>query len=228
MDSPSLSSYFDVLHKSALMLTSETETLSSASMAVYYVNSAFLDIIGHSQRDSPTDGTNFVGNKFLSILQSYCISPSISRFARWLDDIIQAPNSVQLKSRFRGLKNTETSFVEIEWNGVVVEGKYVVLTGRTFGTAQFSAVPTVPQLGPRQKVRSPDTIEEEDEGSYIRANAPSVSSADSKTSRIHRKLTREISPTTPTTGLSRMSSLTDDQSTQETYTWRNNEKVCPT
>jgi len=156
MEDLALSKYLDIIPLPALVFTSEGETLATNSLRVCYVNKAFLRTIGDSpERDEEPYGISYpppteeLLDNFLSILQVQCINPSASHFLAWVNDIAQAPHELhQLKTRFKGFTLAEDGelveptpqFVDIEWNAVVMDNKFIVLSGRRVGTVQFSPI----------------------------------------------------------------------------------------
>jgi len=156
MEDLALSKYLDIISLPALVFTSEGQTIATNSLRVCYVNKAFLDTIGDSPlQDEEPYGMSYpppteqLLDNFLSILQVQCINPSASHFLAWVNEVAQAPREMhQLKTRFKGftvandgeLIEPTPQFVDIEWNAVVMDSKFIVLSGRRVGTVQFSPI----------------------------------------------------------------------------------------
>jgi hypothetical protein len=244
MESLRLQTYLDLIPLSAIILTTEHHTLSSDSLKLSYINTVFLDIIDDGQRENDHFEMEAAGrmpqHSIMSILQERCINPSPYRFMQWIEAVTLAPNSTHLlKTRFKGFtprKNHHShaertpQLVDIEWNAVVMHKKYIVLTGRTTGTVQYSSSVSSELL--EFDVRSPPPIEEGLDSFVVPVNitAASSSSASSGGSRSRRtKAKREVSSITTLSEGSRMSSFTEqDDSREQVDKWHNNEKVFST
>jgi hypothetical protein len=255
----SLSNYFDLVPQAAVIFTSEGGFLSAESLYVCYVNRAFLDSIGDSPLVDPAEqevppelfatsnNHSVPPPDFMSILQTQCINPSASQFIQWVNGVAQEPQIVHhLKTRFKGftvakeevVSERTPQFVDIEWNAVIMEKKFIVLTGRRTGTVQFSAVQ--PQTEP---ILSSDltgsAIAEEDEQETKETDRPpqpvsarSSSSSNSSNARRPRRSgkVRQSSSTT-LSDQSRIGSLREGSDTSEEgegRKWRHTEKVWAT
>jgi hypothetical protein len=231
-----------------MILTLEGETVTPDTLKVLYVNKVFLAILEDSHRTEeetfnsvPRDPVIEIAGNLVSLLQERWVTPSSTRFTEWIERVMNAPNSIHyLKTRVQGFTPTKIDtgdrsphFVDIEWNAVVMQKKFIVLTGRTTGTVQFSTTPTTKESEPFGYGIVPPPIEEEElEGPIVSsssapATASSTSSSDSIKSRL--KPMRAISSTTQSTSeRTRRSSFADDVAVSTASsgdTWRNNEKV---
>jgi hypothetical protein len=248
MESLRLESYLDLLPLSAMILTLEGETVTPDTLKVSYVNKVFLEIVEDSHwteeerfNSVPPDPITGIGGNFVLLLQEQFVTPSSTRFLEWIEKVMNAPNSIHyLKTRVQGFTPTKIDatdrsphFVDIEWNAVIMQKKFIVLTGRTTGTVQFSTTPTTKEsehLG--YGIMSPPIEEEELEGPILSsANAPATASSTSSSDSIksRRKPNRAVSSTTQSTSeRTRRSSFADDTvvpTASSGDTWRNNEKV---
>jgi len=252
----SLSKYFDLVPQAAVIFTSEGGSLSADSLNVCYVNRAFLDSIGDSQLVDPVEqelppqispGSNNHSEPppdFMSILQAQCINPSASQFIQWVNGVAQEPQIVHhLKTRFKGftvakeeyVSERTPQFVDIEWNAVVMEKRFIVLTGRRTGTVQFSAVQPQTEPGLLSDLSGSAIAEEDEEETQendhppqpVSARSPSSSSS-SNARRTRRSGTVRHSSSTTVSDRSRIASLKDGSDTSEEAEgrkWRHTEKV---
>jgi hypothetical protein len=244
MESPdlSLSAYLDGFPEPALILEWGQDIDSYIdSFKVCYVNRAFNDVVGVRgsvdeqsplrpvDRQSAAIGTSF--NEF--VLQDTCISPSSARFTDWLKGIIRAPNELHfLESRFQFRGYTldgPPPFLDIDWTGLVVKGKFVVLTGRTV----TSRTSTLSQSLPENDVANPVPIENTAIVSPVSPNTDTPERKSPSPQRASRTSSKDIrtsprttssSPTSDRPYLQMRNSFTQDESTPLS-TWRNNEKV---
>ena len=258
----SLSTYFDLVPQAAMIFTSESGSLSADSLQVCYVNRAFLESIGDSPlvdpedeevppelSPPPTDNHTEVPSNFMSILQTQCINPSASQFIQWVNGVAQEPQIVHhLKTRFNGFtvakeeyeSERTPQFVDIEWNAVVMEKKFIVLSGRRTGAVQFSAVQPQTDLslsadlaGSAIEEADEDDREEEPQENHHSAkpiSSRSSSSTNSSSARRPRRTgTARHSSSTTLSERSRIGSLKDgsDNTSEETEgrKWRHTEKV---
>jgi hypothetical protein len=221
-------------------------------LKVAYVNNVFLEIIedGHRSEEEPSD----VAENFISILQERCINPPLSRFIKWIEGVAQAPESMHhLKTRFKGFTPTTEGpitgsamqFIDIEWNAVIMEKRFIVLTGRTTGTVQFvtslsspSELATPSLVG--SGIPSPPVGEVLEGGMTVPTNTDppppvpmSPSSSSSRGSKYRRKKAiRTISSNSTGSERSRMSSVTELEELEGATgygvdTWQTKEKVFP-
>jgi hypothetical protein len=250
MESPdlSLSAYLDVYPEPALILEWGPDTVSYIdSFKVCYANTAFNDILGvrgsldeqsaprPDERQSEAIRTSF--NEFL--LQETCISPSPERFMDWLKGIVRAPNDLHfLESRFQFRRDSHCNtldgplpFLAIEWNGIVIKGMFVVLTGRTITSR--TTTPSQQSL-PESDVANLVPIEETAVVS-LNTDTPERKPPSSPPQRVSRTSSKDIrtssrtTPSSPTSDrpyLQMRNSFTQDESVPLS-TWRNNEKVTP-
>jgi hypothetical protein len=230
----------------AMIFTSETSSLSTDSLTVCYVNKMFKDSIGDtplSDRESSifheSENNTAVPPNFTSILQAQCINPSASHFTQWVNQVASEPDTTHvLKTRFKGFATpkdpsiTEKTpqFIDIEWNAILMENKFIVLTGRRTGTVQFS---TNAPSDPSSNESGSDVIEEEEEVTpptrVPEIARSSSSSSGSNSTRFHRKRTsRGISSRTSVSDRSRMELVKEEGILgYQGDTWRHIEKVIP-
>jgi hypothetical protein len=256
IESLCLSKYLDLLPQPAMIFTYENESLNADTLAVRYANQVFLQSIGDStliEEDpvilghDPSRATS-IAPDFMSILQTQCINPSASRFLLWINGVAQEPKNVHhLKTRFKGFfvpKDSHVSerkpqLVDIEWNAIVMENKFIVLTGRRTGTLQFSSVSS-PSEPPHRELSHPETVEEEDEEDSVdieaaptteETTATSSSSSGSSNRLYRKKAKRAISSTTTQSDRNRTKSKSKSRNKEsrgyEGDTWRHNVKVVP-
>jgi len=252
----SLSKYFDLIPQAAVIFTSKDGSLSADSLNVCYVNRAFLDSIGDSplvdpvEQAVPPELSPAANNhseappNFMSILQTQCINPSASQFIQWVNGVAQEPQIVHhLKTRFKGftvakeeyVSERTPQFVDIEWNAVIMEKKFIVLTGRRTGTVQFSAVQ--PQTEPilPNDLSGSAIAEDDEEDTEETHHSPqpvsarsSSSSSGSNARRTRRSGTARQSSSTTLSDRSRIGSMKDGSDTSEEgehRKWRHTEKV---
>lgn len=248
-----LSSYLDVLPHPALVFTFNGSNITADSLEVYYANQAVWETIGQQPISNEETFTNnrdniphLVARDFKTLLHAQLLNPLTGQFIQWLNDITQHSKLINhLKTRFRGYGTLKESpveertpqLVDIEWNGVFMEKKYIVLTGRRTGIVQFSAVSAdnTPDISTGQL---PSPIDEEDEETqdirlpahYTSKSASSSSSNGSSAPKSRRKAPKRAisSATTLSSGSrGRLSSYGDgdDGNDIEIDPWRNEEKV---
>jgi hypothetical protein len=258
VDSLCLTKYLDLLSQPAMIFTYENGSLNADTLAVRYANEVFLESIGDSPlmdeedpvvlEHDPSRSTG-IAPDFMSILQTQCINPSSSRFFLWINSVAQEPKNVHhLKTRFKGffkpkdshISERKPQLVDIEWNAVVMENKFIVLTGRRTGTLQFSSS-TSPYLdSPHQESSHPETVGEEDEVDSVDTEAAPAneettatsSSSSSSSNRLRRKKPkRAISSTTTQSDGNRtktkLKSRNKESRGYEGDTWQHNAKVVP-
>ena len=139
-----LEDFLEIFPKSALIITlQEREVLSRAdSIKVCYANPSFLNIIGHDYGDEED-----VHDSLTSMLKTKCVHPSMSRFIKWIDTVLQKPTSGHgLRTSFEmseiageGPPAAHRRIVDIKWKAIVLQKKYVVLTGKTTGASSYFA-----------------------------------------------------------------------------------------
>ena len=130
-----LENFLDVCPKPALVLKS---LLSGDSPEVCYANRAFLEIIGDDFWGMDTS------DNLTSLLQAKCVHPTMPRFIKWIESTLQNPSGGRsLRTSFEGNEVAENGpasshrkIVDIEWEAVVLQ-TYIVLTGKTTGTAAY-------------------------------------------------------------------------------------------
>lgn len=264
LDSLCLSKYLDLLPQPAMIFTYENGSLNADTLAVAYANQVFLDSIGDSpliedeepialERD-PSRATGIAAD-FMTILQTQCINPSASQFFHWVNGVTQGPKTVHhLKTRFKGffiphgghISERKRQLVDIEWNGIVMENRFIVLTGRRTGTVKFSSDAPPSLDPPPRRMSHPDTVEEEEEREVVTvepettalseettATSSSSSNSSNPTRKGRKKTKRAISSTTTQSDQSRTKSKTKSKSRNhesrgyEGDTWRHNAKVVP-
>lgn len=234
MEILSLSSYLEVLGQPALVLTSTAfDGPVSESLSPCYMNPVFRELInltGDGSRDAWTNR----GAQFKSILQARCVVPTSSQFLEWIQEFKEANVNV-LKSIFRRPNcseerrhhDTGPEFVDLEWNGAMVQDKYIVLIGRYLGAPSFfSTTPTSSEPDSLRFVSDPPPVEQK--GHY---ETPTATCSRSTMSAIHipngSPKVRRTSRNSVPKPLSRLSSF-EEQSVNTTslgYTWQSHEKV---
>jgi hypothetical protein len=243
MEMLSLSKYFDVIPQSAMIFTIENQTLLADPPKVCYVNQAFLNNIGESplseaelfEMGLQEPRTRLVPDDFMSMLEVQCINPSAAQFLQWIKGVVQKPNKINnLKTRFKGftlpqdsyLSDRTTQFVDIEWNAVVMEKKFIILTGRRTGTVQFSTVTphTEPSVQSNMRHMSIDEVEEPEEFVPLLVRTATSPSSSSSGNMRHPNSTRFSSSTTPSK-TSRSFSDGDEATDYECDKWQHTEKV---
>jgi hypothetical protein len=247
----SLTSYFHHIPQPVIILTSENEILSPDSLILYYANPVFREIVGsiavgaqHTPElssEGPHSSSGSANTRIVEILQAQCISPSTPKFMQWIDNITKKLKSTHiLKSRFRGLTTAADDYeyehrqgiIDIHWHGLVMQKRFVVLTGWTSGYIRTTEISpdglVLSQKGSPQDERE-GTVEDYSPKDSPKAPRSSISS-DSEVSPERRKEgTRTLSPVS-LPRRSRLSSFAEpdtDRVSSEGYTWRSNEKVCP-
>lgn len=172
-----LAEFLDVLPKSALILSSQGQQLSGESLKVCYANRAFLDIIGddlgESDPDSDSDPELAVeGGSLTSMLKAKCVHPTMSRFIKWIDTVLQNPGAGHgLRTSFQGNEvagegpaAAHRKIVDIKWKAVVLKNSYVILTGKTTGAASYftggvAHRPSLLRMPSQTSLHSQDTTE---------------------------------------------------------------------
>jgi hypothetical protein len=253
----SLSAYFDVLPEPALILECSRETISDVeSFKVCYVNRAFNDPVGVRSSAHKRSSLGAVGQEKVvigtifneSVFQETCITPSPALFMDWVKGIIQAPNDLHfLQSRFKVRGYTQTNnaldgpppFLDIDWNGLVIKGRFVVLTGRTNTTVMSRTGTVSPESLPQRDTANPVPVDVV--GAIVSpispdTDTPKRKSPSSPPRRVSRTSSKDIKTPSPRTTSSSPSSdrphlqmrnsFTLDES-PSLSTWRNNEKVIP-
>lgn len=241
MHSLYLSRYFDLIPQSAIIFITDNQSASPDSLTVCYVNRVFLDSIGDTTliedeefEMAPIERhTAGVPDNFMSILQTQCINPSASHFIQWINEVAQKPENVHnLKTRFKGFtvpKDSHASertpqFVDIEWNAVVMENKFIVLTGRRNGTVQFSS-PSLPSEPTLLNNLRRISIDEEDTEDLVPSVCVATSSSSSGSGRGRRTSTTRLSSSTTLSERSRSSNESDDTLDYEGHKWQHTERV---
>jgi hypothetical protein len=244
-----LSCYLDFLPQPAIILSFSGPAITAESLEVRYVNDVVWETIGEQQHPDPEDlvhGSQHVAppssRDFKDVLHAQLINPSTAHFIQWLNEVTQlSKTSTLLKARFKGytapkdtfVTDRAPQFVDIEWNAVFMEKRFIILTGRRTGTLQFaSSTSPEPTSDPITALPSPIDEEEEetdDSKPSIHKSAPSSSSSDSAGPvRVRRKLPkRAISSTTSTSDRSRRSALrwAEEDKPTEVDPWKNDSKV---
>jgi hypothetical protein len=137
-----LKHYLDICPKPALVLVSNRQPSLEDSFNVCYSNRAFLDVVSDDETLPAVHGFDQEASDNLSsILQSKCVHPTTSQLVEWVDTVLQNPDVPHnLLTTFRENKSTtqgtdvsHRTFVEIEWDAVVLQKTYIVLTGKTTG-----------------------------------------------------------------------------------------------
>jgi hypothetical protein len=137
-----LKDFLDVYPDPALVLkSSRTRLLAEDSLNVCYANAAFLDIIGDGLGRYGTESPD----SLTALLKDKCVHPAMSRFVKWIDTVLQNPDSGHnLRTSFQGNEvigsgpvATHQKIVGIDWEAVVLRKTYIVLTGKTTGTTMY-------------------------------------------------------------------------------------------
>jgi hypothetical protein len=142
-----LEEYLEVCPKPALVLVSNRRPSPGASLKVCYSNRAFFEILGDNENfPAVNDVDEEDSDNLSSILQRKCVHPTTSQFVKWIDAVVQNPGASQdslltsFETTFEASKSTtpeadtsQRTFVEIEWDAVVLQKKYILLTGKTVG-----------------------------------------------------------------------------------------------
>ena len=166
-----LKDFLDVFPKSALILTPQSQQLSGDSFKVCYANQAFLDIIG----DEVGGPKLAEENSLTSILKAKCIHPTMSRFIKWIDSVLQNPRAGHgLRTSFQGSEivgegpaTAHRKIVYIKWKALVLKETYVILTGKTTGSSSYftggkgpvASRPSVLRMPAQMSTHSIDSIE---------------------------------------------------------------------
>lgn len=251
MDSDSLvlSKYLDLLPQPAMIFTYAGQ---EHSLSVCYVNKSFLESIGDSPLEEDSDALIIGHNEtpvprdYMTVLQTQCINPSADHFTQWIHGVTHKPEKMHhLKTRFKGFTMSQHSqisdriptVVDIEWNAAVMDGKFIILTGRRIGTVKFAhALPPPMEPVVQRDFASPAIIEEEGEEYSQTSEEPqsysegvttsSSSSNDSNPRRGRLRKHQPISSTIPINERTRVGSGSENGTlTNEIDTWRLSEKV---
>lgn len=252
MESLSLSSYFDIFPQPAVILElTQDSSLTVDSFQVCYVNRWFVSLIGLnglSNQPPAARGMEFEEERSLlgadfneAVLQRSCLSPTPTQFMDWIKGISHTPDELHfLKSRFSlpdlnklsPASDQSETVVDVEWNGLAMKGKYVILTGRTSShkpPSASSTASTSPELLPGQDVRSSDPLDN-NPGCASNPESPTTSTTNPTRQRVSRSSSRDVKSTSPitTSPVIRPRLTTRNSFPVEdgpTSTWRNNEKV---
>jgi hypothetical protein len=246
-----LSKYLDLLPQPAMIFTYESDP---DHLAMCYANKCFLDSIGESPLEEDSEALIVGHNEppvgaprsYMGILQNQCINPSATQFTQWINEVTRKPEKKHhLKTRFKGFSIPKDSsisertpkVVDIEWNAAVMEGRFVVLTGRRTGTVKFSptSTPPIEQVIQRDFETSPTIVEETEEEASQTSEEPqsnseafATSSASSNESNpLRGRRRRHRNSITPSSGRTRVGSATENGSRfgDEIDTWKLTEKV---
>jgi len=249
-----LSTYLDLLPQPAIIFTFNGPTITADSLKVCYVNDLVWEVIGEQQNPEREEFVHTtqtfppgVSRDFKLLLHAQLHTPSTPTFVEWLNEVRQQSKLTNhLKTRFKGyfapkettILDRAPQFVDIEWNAVLMEKKYIVLIGKRTGTVQFSSSPSPEPNSADIAAKLPSPIDEDDEDdkddpkptTHKSGSSSSISSSSSapvRTRRKHRK--RHNSSTATTTNSSRgvPSSFTDEDGSDEVDPWRNDSKVEP-
>ena len=247
----SLSKYLDLLLQPAMIFTYTGE---EHALSVCYVNKNFLETIGDSPLEEDSDALIIGHNEtpvrrdYMTILQTQCIDPSAAHFTQWINAVTHKPDKMHhLKTRFKGFTMAQDSqisertptVVDIEWNAAVMDGKFIILTGRRIGAVKFSPTSTPPVESVVQRDFASSTIfEEEGEDnsqtseetqSYSEGIITSSSSSnESNPRRGRRRKHQPISSMIPISERTRVGSGSENGRLEnEIDTWRLSEKVHP-
>lgn len=246
----SLTKYLDMLPQPAMIFTYTGE---EHALSVCYVNKNFLDSIGDSPLEEDSDALIIGHNEtpvprdYMTILQTQCINPSAAHFTQWINGVTHKPEKMHhLKTRFKGftmsldsqISERTPTVVDIEWNAAVMDGKFIILTGRRIGTVKFAArsPPPVESVVQRDFASSSTIIEEEGEDNSQTSEEPqsysegittsSSSSNESNPRRGRRRKHQPISSTIPIGERTRVGSDSENGSLgNEIDTWQLSEKV---
>jgi hypothetical protein len=182
-----LHDFLDVLPKSALIIRSRP---SGDSLTVCYANQTFLDIVGHDSADSDLGTGIDVSNSLTSMLRTKCVRPTMSRFIKWIDTVLQNSSGGHgLRTSFEvnenvgeGPPTAHRKIVDIKWKARVLKSTYVILTGKVTGTASYftggaSTRPTRPSLLRMRSDTSHNSNESNESPSVIRAISPILPSS---------------------------------------------------
>jgi hypothetical protein len=242
MEEIGLTAYLDVLGQPAVVLTSPVaatiELCEPKALVTCYVNERFRELVAMTAEGLGAIATSsLVGIGFVSILQDHSAPPSTSLFLEWIDETKHSVegNSRFFKSVFRqsdshegasSVQGRPTDFVHIEWNGAVVQEKYIVLIGRYTDTDKRSS--QLPNTKIKHLVLDPSPIEE------IRSSTTSSETDISPSSSPLANGSPNGSPKNPrgrlnsmAKPLARLGSFEEhsSRSTPSGYTWQNQEKV---
>ena len=167
-----LENFLDVSPNSALVLKSDSQVLSRDSLKVCYANRAFREIIGDDFWGVDSS------DNLTSLLQAKCVHPAMPRFIKWIESASQNPSAGHsLRTSFEGNEVAEQGpaslhgkIVNIEWEAVVLQ-TYIVLTGKTTGTAAyFKEKPPVtshPQRPSLQRLSSHTSVSTQPDSSEV-------------------------------------------------------------
>jgi hypothetical protein len=177
-----LQDFLDVLPKSALIIRSQ---LSGDSLTVCYANRTFLDIVGHDFADSNLTREQERFDSLTAMLRTKCVRPTMSRFIKWIDTVLQNSSGGQrLRTSFEvneivgeGPPAAHRKIVDIEWKARVLRNTYVILTGKSTGTASYFTRGTTPRpsLLRMPSEKSQHSIESTESPSAMRAASPIIS-----------------------------------------------------
>ena len=245
-----LTKYLDLLPQPAMIFTSEAD---SDALTVCYVNKNFLDSVGDSplEEDSEAliighnDPLDRAPRDYMKILQKQCISPTAAKFTEWINGVAYQPEKMHhLKTRFNGYSLPQGSNISeripkvvlIEWNAAVMEGRFIVLTGRRTGTVKYSPTspPSMEQVIQRDFEFAPTIREETEEDSqtseepqsYSEAIATSSSSSNESNRHRHGRR-RHRNSTNPSSDRTRVGSGSENGNPLGNHidTWKLTEKV---
>ena len=141
-----LEDFLDASPKPTFVLKSHAQPLSGDSLKVVYANQAFLDIIGDGFLGMRAEGMDAESSDDLtSLLQAKCVQPTMSRFVKWIDTVLLDPNTGHsLRTSFQGDEVAtggtgalHRHVVNIEWDAVVLQKTFIVLTGKLTGTTSY-------------------------------------------------------------------------------------------
>jgi hypothetical protein len=142
-----LEEYLEVCPKPALVLVSNRQPSPSALLKVCYSNRTFFEILGDNENfPAVRDLDGEASDRLSSILHKKCVHPTTSQLLEWIDAVMQDPSVGQdcllttfettigvTKTMMQEADTLQRTFVEIEWDVVVLQKKYILLTGKTAG-----------------------------------------------------------------------------------------------
>jgi hypothetical protein len=132
-----LKEYLDICPKPALVLVSTSQPSLEDSFNVCYANRAFLDVIYKDEKLPAIRGFDQKASDNLSsILQSNCVHPTAYQFVEWINTVLKNPNVphnllTTFQENKRTTQGTDVSlrtFIEIEWDAVVLQNTFILLT----------------------------------------------------------------------------------------------------
>jgi len=243
MESLSLPVFLDLLPHPAMILTSKDKNISLDALSVCYVNRTFLHNIGtppetvsedllrveeSAKKAAPTQD-------FRSLLQDQCISPSMSSFIRWINEVARHPGVVNyLKTQFKSYRPSRDRdgferpppIMDISWNAVFMEENFIVLTGRRTGSVQFSPLtPTSPRELDSSAKQLSDVEEEENAYSNQVVLSPCSSTSSLSSQPKSRQTTARLCTFRHRLPDSAPSSEITEELHLEVDPWRRDEKV---